>query len=55
MPDNAEPVLYTVGHSNYTFERFLELLRQHGIDPRHHGAHGCIDRHRPFSYKRNFV
>jgi uncharacterized protein (DUF488 family) len=26
------PVLYTVGHSNYTFERFLELLRAHGIE-----------------------
>lgn len=33
VPDNAvEPVLYTMGHSNYRFERFLELLRAHGIE-----------------------
>lgn len=28
----SKPTLYTVGHSNHSFERFLELLRAHGIE-----------------------
>ena len=26
------PVIYTIGHSNHTWERFLELIRPHRID-----------------------
>ena len=33
MPNQAKArVIYTVGHSNHTRERFLELLQQHGIE-----------------------
>ena len=31
MSDNP-PVIYTIGHSNHTWERFLELIRPHRID-----------------------
>ena len=31
MSDNP-PVIYTIGHSNHTWERFLELIRLHRID-----------------------
>ena len=29
---NIPPVIYTIGHSNHTWERFLELIRPHRID-----------------------
>lgn len=29
---NAPETLYTIGHSNYTFEQFLELVRGHDIE-----------------------
>jgi uncharacterized protein (DUF488 family) len=28
----ARPTLFTIGHSNHSEEKFLELLRQHGIE-----------------------
>lgn len=31
MSDDS-PAIYTIGHSNHTWERFLDLLRPHGID-----------------------
>jgi len=31
-PSRTRPTLYTVGHSNHSEEKFLELLRQHGIE-----------------------
>ncbi|MEX0611682.1 MAG: DUF488 domain-containing protein [Pirellulales bacterium] len=29
---SSRPTLYTVGHSNHSEEKFLDLLRQHGIE-----------------------
>ena len=29
---SSRPTLYTIGHSNHSAEKFLELLRQHGIE-----------------------
>jgi len=29
---SSRPTLYTVGHSNHTEEKFLELLHEHGIE-----------------------
>lgn len=31
-PSNTRPTLYTIGHSNHSTEKFLELLRQHRIE-----------------------
>jgi uncharacterized protein (DUF488 family) len=28
----AQPVIYTIGHSNHLIEAFLDLLQQHGIE-----------------------
>jgi uncharacterized protein (DUF488 family) len=32
MPMHDQPTLYTVGHSNHSEEKFLDLLQQHGIE-----------------------
>ena len=37
------PTLYTIGHSNHDAERFIELLRAHGIEA------VCDVRSRPYS------
>ncbi|MBI4831525.1 MAG: DUF488 domain-containing protein [Candidatus Lindowbacteria bacterium] len=28
----SDPTIYTIGHSNHTAEKFVELLKQHGIE-----------------------
>jgi uncharacterized protein (DUF488 family) len=28
----SQPTIYTIGHSNHTAEKFIELLKQHGIE-----------------------
>ena len=32
MPAVTSPIIFTIGHSNHPMERFLELLRQAGIE-----------------------
>jgi uncharacterized protein (DUF488 family) len=32
VPSSIQPTIYTIGHSNHSEEKFLDLLMQHGIE-----------------------
>ncbi len=46
------PVIYTIGHSNQTRERFLDLLREHGIQTVIDVRRWPVSRHAPHFNRR---
>ena len=46
--------IYTVGHSNHTWERFRDLLRPHGVDVLVDVRSNPASRHAPFANRRRF-